>query len=142
MVKGCRKGAIAVGSLAFDASQLFTTRKPVRMSKGLGKRQRDILAKLAEHRANPPDYNGNGSWHKHWKTGKPIYSELPKSRHDQYPGWMTMRELAGLPVNDMHNWHSSDVESTRRAVHKLEAAGLVETTTICRNQRGQCQIGV
>jgi hypothetical protein len=109
------------------------------VSKGLGRRQREILAKLANHRDNPPDYNGHDSWHKHWKTGEPMYSELPKSRYDQYPEWMTVRELADLPVNDFHR---SDVESTRRAVHKLEVAGLVETTMICRNQQGQPQIGV
>jgi hypothetical protein len=42
----------------------------------------------------------------------------------------------------MHCHHLSDVEATRRAVRKLEAAGLVETTMIYRNDQGQRQIGV
>jgi hypothetical protein len=110
------------------------------MSKGLGQRQRDILAKLAQHRDDPPDYNG--SWFKHYKTGERIYREKPQWMHDRYPQWMTVRELAGLPPHDFHCWYSSDVEATRRAVRTLEAAGLVETKMIWRNQRGQRQIGV
>jgi hypothetical protein len=110
------------------------------MSKGLGQRQRDILAKLAQHRDHPPDYNGR--WHKHYKTGERIYSEKPQRTHDRYPQWMTVRELAGLSPNDMHCHYSSDVEATRRAVRTLEAAALVETKMIRRNQGGQRQIGV
>jgi hypothetical protein len=97
------------------------------MPKGLGKRQRDILAKLAEHRDNPPNYNP---------------SSLSKWRHDKYPEWMTVRELAGPSANAMHCHHLSDVESTRRAVRKLEVAGLVQTQMIRRDERGMRQIGV
>jgi hypothetical protein len=129
----------------------------VGVSKGLGRRQREILAKLADHRDNPPDYNG--WWLRQrvirldrregapaqlaWEPlDPPVYREKPKWMHDQNPDWMTVRELAGLAVSDLHSWHSSDVEATRRAVRKLEAAGLVETKMIWRNEKGQCQIGV
>jgi hypothetical protein len=49
---------------------------------------------------------------------------------------------SGVGVNEMHCHRSSDVESTRRAVRKLEAAGLFETRMIYRNDRGIRQIGV
>jgi len=52
------------------------------------------------------------------------------------------QQLAGVGVNEMHCHRSSDVESTRRAVRKIEAAGLVETRMIYRNDRGMRQIGV
>jgi hypothetical protein len=74
---------------------------------------------------------------------EPVYRELPPERRDRYPDWITVRELAGLSPDDWHTRHSSDVESTRRAVRELEAAGLVETQMIWRGgQRGQRQIGV
>ena len=95
------------------------------MSKGLRKRQRDILAKLAEHRDNPPDYNAR-LWHEYYR--------------DKYPTWMTVKELAGINPYERFRW--SDVELTRRAVRKLEAAGLVETRLIWRNEMGQRQLGV
>jgi hypothetical protein len=110
------------------------------MSKGLGRRQREILRKLEHYRDHPPDYNG--VWLRNWRTGEQVYHEYPKWRHDHYPEWMTVRELAGLRVNDLHCARTSDVENTRRAVRKLEAAGLVETKMIWRNDHGQCQIGV
>ena len=97
----------------------------VGMSKGLGKRQRDILAKLAEHRDNPPDYNAR-LWHEYYR--------------DKYPAWMTVKELAGFKPYERFRW--SHVELTRRAVRKLEAAGLVETRLIWRNEMGQRQLGV
>jgi hypothetical protein len=65
------------------------------MYKGLGPRQRDILAKLAHSE-------------KEWMTVRELVDERPNR-------W-------GHPV---HRY--SDIESTRRAVRKLEAAGLVET---------------
>jgi hypothetical protein len=110
------------------------------MSKGLGARQRDILAKLAQHRDYPADYNG--FWFIHRKTGRWTYGEHPKHRHDRYPEWMTVRELAGLTLNETHCHRASDIESTRRAVRTLEAAGLVETKKIWRGDHGQAQIGV
>jgi hypothetical protein len=130
------------------------------MSKGLGKRQRDILAKLAEHRDNPPDYNGR--WYTHIRTGERMYRAVPESRRDRYPEWMTVAELAGRTRERelarivrplVSRWrgelstrllreYSSGVESTRRAVRKLEAAGLVETRWISRNNVGQRQLGV
>jgi ribosomal protein S19E (S16A) len=113
------------------------------MSKGLGKRQRDILAKLAQHRENPPDYNGH--WFTHIRTGERTYRQRPEWAHDRYPEWMTVSELAripsprrGRPPTTTH----SDAESTRRAVRTLEAAGLVQTRIIYRNNRGFRQIGV
>lgn len=119
----------------------------VGMSKGLGRRQRDILAKLAAHHDNPPDYNG--SWveqHKlerddngvqHWHgTGEWVHHKHPEWMHDRYPQWMTVAEL--VSVN-----RDADVESTRRAVRNLETAGLVETRYIWRGgQRGQRHIGI
>lgn len=124
------------------------------MSRGLGSRQREILAKLAAHRDNPPDYNGYWQHHKCVGTDRsvtphrfiyeplkrPRYHEKPKWMHDRHPEWMTVRELAGLRPNDLHCHASSDVEATRRAVRKLEIAGLVDTKMIWRNQRGQRQL--
>jgi hypothetical protein len=116
---------ISVGGLLFQHLRC-------RMSKGLGKRQRDILAKLAQHRDTPPDYNHDS---RYWPE------EMQRYSRDRYPEWMTVRELAGVdPGRWRPDW--SDVESTRRAVRKLEAAGLVETRYVWRNQYGQRQIGV
>jgi hypothetical protein len=121
------------------------------MSKGLGSRQRDILAKLTQHRDHPPDYNGRWQHRRmiavdgqpQWEQlDPPVYCEYPGWMRDPYPEWMTVRELAGLRVEDLHCRRSSDVEATRRAVRKLEAAGLVETKPIWRHGRGQRQIGV
>jgi hypothetical protein len=78
----------------------------------------------------------------HEALDPPVWRKYPKRMHDQYPEWMTVRELAGLSAHERHFGHSSDIEATRRAVRKLEAAGLVETKMVWRNERGQCQIGV
>ena len=116
------------------------------MSRGYGKRQRDILAKLAQHRDNPPDYNR--------RLGLMIRGDDPQAverlrlyveHHvDRYPQWMPVAELAGKrrPRNGRPYTDASDVAAIRRAVRNLEAAGLVETRYIWRNNRGQRQIGV
>jgi hypothetical protein len=87
------------------------------VSRGLGRRQRDILARLADHR----ELNH--------------YTNRP-------PQWVTVRELAGLHAADPYWHHASQVEATRRAVRGLEAAGLVETRLIHRDDRNQPQLGV
>jgi hypothetical protein len=85
------------------------------MSRGLGRRQRDILAKLADHR----DLNH--------------YTNRPAQ-------WVTVRELAGLHVGDPYGCHASEVEATRRALRGLEAAGLVEVRLVRRDGAGQPQL--
>jgi hypothetical protein len=126
------------------------------MSRGLGKRQREILEKLEHHRDHPRDYNGVWQRHRAVRIDRsqsprklvmepldpPVYHEKPEYRRDRFPEWMTVRELAGLRSNDFHDHHSSAVEATRRAVRTLEAAGLVQTKMIWRNNHGQKQLGV
>jgi hypothetical protein len=99
------------------------------MSKGLGARQRAILAKLAEHRDNPPDYTPQRF--ARLPNGRLGMQDIPahewsEHMHDmvrQRREWTTVQQLA-------HPGTASDIESTRRAVHKLETAGLIETRTI------------
>ncbi|HSS25655.1 MAG TPA: hypothetical protein VLL82_14940 [Mycobacterium sp.] len=138
------------------------------MSKGLGDRQRTILARLAIHRDEPwtrPNYNrmvryrgsrrgipaeGDQVTLRHadgtaWILGAPEYVDVPESMRDRYPEWVTISELArgtNLRTGEPSGPLPSDVESTRRAVHTLEAAGLVETRMIRRRNRGPLQLGV
>jgi hypothetical protein len=85
------------------------------VSRGLGRRQREILARLAGHR----DLNR--------------YTDRP-------PQWVTVRELAGLGAADPYGCHAPEVEATRRAVRGLEAAGLVEVRLVRRDGAGQAQL--
>ncbi|OBH84385.1 hypothetical protein [Mycobacterium sp. E2989] len=118
------------------------------MSKGHGSRQRDILAKLQQHRDHPRDYNAWLAKTRPWFRGADAderHAYYVKWYTDHNPEWVTLRELAGCDprsrsFNDRPNW--SDVESIRRAVRKLESEGLVETKMIWRNQHGQKQLGV
>jgi hypothetical protein len=125
------------------------------MPKGLGRRQRDILAKLAAHRDNPPEaldarLGPQADWVA--RHGPPeefadrrrrcleVMLEWHRLHPDPYPEWMTVAELADATNNRRAG--DRDVKSTRRAVRSLEAAGLVETRHIRRNERGQRQLGV
>jgi hypothetical protein len=86
------------------------------VSRGLGSRQRAILAKLAERR----DLNR--------------YTNRP-------PQWVTLRELAGLRDHDPYRHRASDVEATRRALRGLVAAGLVEVRLVRLDGAGQQKLG-
>ena len=86
------------------------------VSRGLGRRQREILARLAGHR----DLNR--------------YTDRP-------PQWVTVRELAGLHTADPYGCHLPEVEATRRALRGLEAAGLVEVRKVRRDGAGHHQLG-
>jgi hypothetical protein len=130
------------------------------MSRGPGRRQREILAMLAAHRDHPTDYDAHlrrwlelaradaavaaVDFREHTGHRRRIEDaeRLVRSHADRYPEWVTVRELAGLRADDTHTDNRPDVEATRRAVRALEAAGLVEVRLIHRNQRGQRQLGV
>jgi hypothetical protein len=131
------------------------------MSRGPGRRQREILAKLAAHRDHPTDYDAHlrravelaraaaavdavnrGQPAHHHRRRVEEAERLARTHADRYPEWLTVRELAGLRPDDPHTAHRPDVEATRRAVRSLQAAGLVEVRMIHRNQRGQSQLGV
>jgi hypothetical protein len=130
------------------------------MTRGLGRRQREILAKLAAHRDHPTDYDAWLRRHveraraavavaavEHRPAGRARRrieeaERLARSHADRYPEWVTVRELAGLRDGDTHIDNRPDVEATRRAVRALEAAGLVEVRMIHRNEHGQAQLGV
>lgn len=73
----------------------------------------------------------------------------PKSVHDRYLEWMTVNELAGRHTQGCdgpqepenltllcYSHRDTDIASVYRAVRKLEAAGLVETKIIQRNNMG------
>jgi hypothetical protein len=86
------------------------------MSRGLGHRQRAILAHLAAHH------------------------ELAR-RTDREPQWVTLRELAGLLAADLYRHHHAEVESTRRALRGLAAAGLIELALVRPEWAAQTQLG-
>jgi hypothetical protein len=73
------------------------------MSRGLGAVQRRVLEQLKLNTADPMD---------DWDNG--------------FPSWMSAAELAGDSAS------RSGIESVRRAVIKLDAAGLVETLLVSR----------
>ena len=131
------------------------------VSRGLGHRQREILAELAAHRDHPRDFDAHlrrevdlaraaaavaavdrGQPAHHHRTRVEEAEHHAARYADRYPEWLTVRELAGLRPDDTHTANRPDVEATRRAVRALEAAGLVEVRTIHRNERGQAQLGV
>jgi hypothetical protein len=105
------------------------------MSKGLGKRQREVLEKLEQHRDHPPDYNERA------REAAEHHPEIRERvlRHcsEEYPEWMTVTELAGGTCGwwGVHP-DPSDRASVYRAVRKLEALGLVETKHIWRKHWG------
>ena len=114
------------------------------MSRGLGARQRAILAALAQHRDHPPDYDAAvRRWAaSHRARGEHDWAERTlRQDSDRFPEWISVSELAGgYPGRGIDD---SQRESVRRAVRALEAAGLVQTRTIRRHgQRGQAQLGV
>jgi hypothetical protein len=73
------------------------------MSRGLGAVQRSVIARLRANTAHPMD-----DW------------------DNEFASWTSMADLAG-------SVDRAKVESTRRAVLKLEEAGLVETLLVWRN---------
>ena len=116
------------------------------MSKGLGARQRDVLAKLAQHQDNPPDYDAQTRRVVERWRDRELAERYLRSRTERYPEWMTVAELAGQRLKRFDGTFTSDpsdVESTRRAVRKLEVVGLVETRWVWRHGlNGQRQLGV
>lgn len=72
------------------------------MSRGLGAVQRRIIEQLKLNNADPAEDDD-------------IHGPLA------FPSWTTILDLAGEGAT------RAQIESTRRAVRKLEAAGLVET---------------
>jgi hypothetical protein len=86
------------------------------MSRGLGRRQRAILARLVEHH------------------------ELARLT-ERPPRWITVRELAGLLAADAYGHHLAALATTRRALRALEAAGLVELALVRLEGSAQTQLG-
>ena len=86
------------------------------MSRGLGHRQQAILDHLAAHH------------------------ELAR-RTGREPQWVTLRELAGLVAAEAYRHHRAEVESTRRALRGLAAAGLVELALVRLDGSAQQQLG-
>ena len=86
------------------------------VSRGLGRRQRAILARLAD------------------------YHELHR-RTDRPARWVTVRELAGLGAADPYGRQVVEVEMTRRALRGLAAAGLVELALVRLDGSAQQQLG-
>jgi hypothetical protein len=56
------------------------------------------------------------------------------------PQWVTLRELAGLVAADLYRHHRAEVEATRRALHGLAAAGLVELALVRPEWAEQTQL--